>query len=85
MFAAHLKIQRNFETKYTIKTAQANDHFHKKNVISVRSTDNDRYSGNGYSGIDRYSGTSPPDDAILFTVSGITAMVEQKFLFFRKF
>merc|ERR1719471_2851665 len=41
------------------------------------STGNDRYSG-----IDRYSGTKNPDDAILFTVSGITAIVEQKF---RKF
>ena len=45
-------------------------------------TGNDRYSGHGYSGIDRYSGTKNPDDAILFTVSGITAIVEQKF---RKF
>ena len=43
------------------------------------STGNDRYSGHGYSGIDRYSGTKNPDDAILFTVSGITAIVEQKF------
>ena len=48
----------------------------------VASTGNDRYSGHGYSGIDRYSGTKTPDDAILFTVSGITAIVEQKF---RKF
>ena len=45
-------------------------------------TGNDRYSGLGYSGIDRYSGTKTPDGAILFTVSGITAIVEQKF---RKF
>ena len=42
-------------------------------------TGNDRYSGHGYSGIDRYSGTTPPDDAILFTVSGFTAIVEQNF------
>ena len=48
-------------------------------------TDNDRYSGHGYSGIHRYSGTKPPDDAILFTVSGITAIVEQKFRKFRFF
>ena len=34
-------------------------------------TGNDRYSGHGYSGIDRYSGTKTSDDAILFTVSGI--------------
>ena len=39
-------------------------------------TGNNRYSGNGYSGIDRYSGTKNPDDAILFTVSGITILVE---------
>ena len=39
-------------------------------------TGNDRYSGHGYSGIDRYSGTKTPDDAILFTVSGITVLVE---------
>ena len=48
-------------------------------------TDNDRYSGHGYSGIHRYSGTKTPDDAILFTVSGITAIVEQKFRKFRVF
>ena len=41
------------------------------------STGNDR-TGHGYSGIDRYSRTKNPDDAILFTVSGITAIVEQK-------
>ena len=44
------------------------------------------YTGNDrYSGIDRYSGTNPSDDAILFTVSGITAIVEQKFREFRCF
>ena len=43
------------------------------------STGNDRYSGHGYSGIDRCSGTKPRDDAILFTVSGITAIVEHNF------
>ena len=42
-------------------------------------TGNDRYSGHGYSGIDCYSGTKTPDNAILFTVSGITAIVEQNF------
>ena len=45
-------------------------------------TGNDRLSGHGYTGINRYSGTKTPDNAILFTVSGITAIVEQKF---RKF
>ena len=51
----------------------------------MSSTGNDGYSGHGYSGIDRYSGTKTPDDAILFTVSGITAIVEQKFRKFRVF
>ena len=44
--------------------------------LNGQSTGNDRYSGHGYSGIDRFSGTKNPDDAILFTVSGITAIVE---------
>ena len=48
-------------------------------VVVKTTTVNDRYSGHRYSGIDRYSGTKNPDDAILFTVSGITAIVEQKF------
>ena len=47
--------------------------------ISGQSTGNDRYSGHGYSGIDRYSGTKTPDDAILFTVSGITALKNKNF------
>ena len=55
------------------------------NKFSFKSTGNDRYSGHGYSGIHRYSGTKTPDDAILFTVSGITAIVEQKFRKFRVF
>ena len=45
-------------------------------------TVNDRHSGDRFSGNDGFSGTKNPDDAILFTVSGITAIVEQKF---RKF
>ena len=53
--------------------------------LCVINTGNDRYSRHGYSGIDRYSGTKNPDDAILFTVSGITAIVEQKFQKFRFF
>ena len=40
------------------------------------STDNDVYSGDHYSGNDRYSGPKPPDDAILFTVSGITVVAD---------
>ena len=39
-------------------------------------TVNDRYSGDRFSGNDGFSGTKPPDDAILFTVSGITVLVE---------
>ena len=42
-------------------------------------TGNDRYSGHSYSGIDRYSGTKNPDDAILFTVSGITVIADKTF------
>ena len=42
------------------------------------STGNDVYSGNHYCGNDRYSGLNPPDDAILFTVSGITAIADKK-------
>ena len=48
-----------------------------------KNTGDDRYSGHGYSGIDRFSETKTPDDAILFTVSGITAIVEQKIQKFR--
>ena len=54
-------------------------------AIIFGNTGNNRYSGHGYSGIDRYSGTKTPDDAILFTVSGITTIVEQKFRKFRFF
>ena len=50
-----------------------------------RSTGNDRFSGDRFSGNDRFSGTKTPDDAILFTVSGITVIVEQKFQKFRIF
>ena len=34
-------------------------------VSILNNTGNDRYSGHRYSGIDRYSGTKNPDDAIL--------------------
>ena len=52
------------------------------NIYNYFSTGNDRYSGDRFSGNDGFSGTKNPDDAILFTVSGITALVE---LFFGKF
>ena len=58
-------------------------HFSK--LTMLKNTGNDRYSGHGYSGIDRSSGTKNPDDAILFTVSGITTIVEQEFQKFRVF
>ena len=44
-------------------------------VTETTNTVNDRYSG------DRFSGTRTPNDAILFTVSGITVME----LFFENF
>ena len=43
----------------------------------TRYTGNDRYSGDRYSGNDGYSGLKTPDDAILFTVSGITAIADK--------
>ena len=39
-------------------------------------TVNDRYSGDRFSENDGFTGTKTPDDAILFTVSGITVLVE---------
>ena len=45
-------------------------------------TASDLFSGHGYSGNDGFSGTKPLDDAILFTNSRITALVE---LFFENF
>ena len=39
-------------------------------------TVNDLYSGDRFSGNDGFSGTKTPDNAILFTVSGITVLVE---------
>ena len=47
-------------------------------------TDNDGYSGDRYSGNDGYSGLNPLDDAILFTVSGITVIADKKFGYFGK-
>ena len=41
-----------------------------------QNTASDLFSGHGYSGNDGFSGTKTPDDAILFTVSGITVLVE---------
>ena len=45
----------------------------------VDNTVNDGYSGDRYSGNDGYSGLNPPHDAILFTVSGITAIADKIF------
>ena len=47
-------------------------------AIGYTCTENDVYSGDLYSGNDGYSGLNPPDDAILFTVSGITAIADKK-------
>ena len=41
-------------------------------------TVNDRFSGDHYSGNDHFSGPKPPDDAILFTVSGNTVIADKK-------
>ena len=46
--------------------------------IHSGNTGKDGYSGNRYSGNDGYSGLNPPDDAILFTVSGTTAIADKK-------
>ena len=47
-------------------------------TIFDKTTGNDGYSGDRYSGNDGYSGLNPLDDAILFTVSGITAIADKK-------
>ena len=44
---------------------------------STTYTGNNGYSGDPYSGNDGYSGLKTPDDAILFTVSGITAIADK--------
>ena len=44
--------------------------------VKINTTASDRFSGHGYSGNNRFSGTKPSDDAILFTNSGITVIVE---------
>ena len=41
-------------------------------------TGKDVYSGDRYCGNDRYRGVKNPDDAILFTVIGITAIADKK-------
>ena len=48
------------------------------NSFCLYYTVNDGYSGDRYSGNDGYSGLNPPDDAILFTFSGITAIADKK-------
>ena len=53
--------------------------FHVQIHHKTSSTENDVYSGDHYSGNDDYSGLNPPDDAILFTVSGITVIADKKF------
>ena len=57
-----------------LKTSRAVYHV----TCPIQSTGNDINSGDRYCGNDRYSGLEPPDDAILFTVSGITAIADKK-------
>ena len=45
-------------------------------------TGNDVYSGDRYCGNDGFSGPNPPNHAILFTVSGITALADKNFEIF---
>ena len=52
--------------------------------LYISTTANNAYSGDRYSGNDGYSGQNPPDDAILFTVSGITAIAVKFFWNFDK-
>ena len=49
-----------------------------KKDLNSRNTGNDVYSGDRYSGNDGYSGLNLPDDELLFTVSGITAIADKK-------
>ena len=60
------------------------NHFHI--IIGLNSstawkyyTGNDVYSGDRFCGNDDFSGLKTPDHAILFTVSGITAIADKKF------
>ena len=48
------------------------------------STGDNVYSGDRFSGNDLYSVPKTPDDAILFTFSGITAIADKKFRDFIK-
>ena len=59
--------------------------FHLCKEYLIRNTGNDGYNGDRYSGNDGYSGLNPPDDAILFTVSGITAIADKKLIKYRRF
>ena len=44
--------------------------------VSIQNTGNNRFSGDRFSRNDGFSGTKTPDDAISFTVSGITVIVK---------
>ena len=48
---------------------------------TIGNTGNDGYSGDRYSGNYGYSGLNPPDDAILFTASGLTAIADKTWRF----
>ena len=75
-------LPRQQQQKLLLLPLQQQQRQQQQSSVGIVGTGNDRYSGHGYSGIDRYSGIKSPDDAIFFTVSGITARVEQKFRFF---
>ena len=47
----------------------------------MHTTGNDVYSGDRYCGNDRYNGLKTPDEANLFTVSGITAIADKNWRF----
>ena len=63
-----------------LSNSQVTTHIYQSNstkwLKGNERTASDPFSGHGYSGNDGFSGTKTPDDAILFTVSGITVLVE---------
>ena len=70
---------KNLRDYTAIHRGRSLRHFDVTVALLFKTTDNDGYSGDRYSGNDGYSGLNPPDDAILFTVSGITAIADKKF------
>ena len=52
--------------------------------MALKNTGNDRFSGDRFCGNGRFSGLKPPNDAILFTISGITVIADKEFEDFNK-